>query len=155
MGLICLFSRPFGTQMFIVAQSPKVETLGYFQESLRDTNQNPDDIGSSTRGAKVAECRHNPVPEGHATIAQRFNVGVGVTCGESPEGTADGFDMLFQSSLRDSMFVVTKSPKVKTLGLFSRIPPGSKPIFNNPSGIKIKTSGIKPGTLRNACAVPT
>jgi len=90
-----------------------------------------------------AQCQHGSVPEGHCDkIAQRFNVGVGVTCGESPEGTADGFDMLFQSSLRDSMFVVTKSPKVKTLGLFSRIPPGSKPIFNNPSGIKIKTPGI-------------
>jgi len=80
-------------------------------------------------------------------IAQRFNVGVGVTCGESPEGTADGFDMRCQSSLRDSIFIVTQSPKVETLGYFQGIPPGSKPIFNNPSGIKqnVMILGFKSG----------
>ena len=31
----------------------------------------------------------DPVPEGHVTIAQRFNVGTGVIRRTSPEGTAD------------------------------------------------------------------
>src|SRR5262245_56700932 len=42
-----------------------------------------------------------PVPEGHPTIAQRFNIGKIGQQGSSPEGTADTWRERGQPSLRD------------------------------------------------------
>ena len=150
-------NRPFGTDASCGAgRFPKVETLGYFQESLRDKKQNPDDIGSSTCGAKVAECRHNPVPEGHATIAQRFNVGLGVRwSGASPDGTAEvSIRAVNRPFGTDASCGAGRFPKVETLGYFQE---SLRDTNQNPHGIcssfgpspKVETLGYFQKSLRD------
>src|SRR4051794_13276442 len=58
-----------------------------------------------------AKCGQVLVPEGLATIAQRFNVGIWRACTISPEGTADGVHS--QPSLRDLHTVYCRFPMLK------------------------------------------
>jgi hypothetical protein len=61
-------------------------------------------------------------PEGHATIAQRFNVGTGVLRRTSPEGTADGSSDLTRAPDLSRPFGtyldLAVRPNVETLGYY-------------------------------------
>jgi hypothetical protein len=63
-----------------------------------------------------------PAPEGHATIAQRFNVGTGVLRRTSPEGTADGSSDLTRppdlSRPFGTYLELAVRPNVETLGYY-------------------------------------
>ena len=83
--------------------------------------------------------RHVFVPEGRATIAQRFNVGASATLIASPEGTAETID--------DTSAVPSRLAAL--LARFPRFKPWA--ILNHPSGIKkrilVALGGVSPAKL--------
>ena len=61
--------------------------------------------------------RQSPVPEGHATIAQRFNVGFIGSERSSPEGTAEtARDPSAVPSGLNHIFLVLPNVEIETLG---------------------------------------
>ena len=74
------------------------------------------------------------VPEGHATIAQGFDLGTGAARGISPEGTSDDcrdLTRLFNRPFRTYRWLAI-GPKVETLG-YSQ--PSLRDEVGNPSGV--------------------
>src|SRR6266700_6211890 len=78
------------------------------------------------RANAYLKVREASVPEGHATIAQRFNVGTGAVRRTTPKGTAEGIRAVsaVPSGLRH---LFTRYPTLKRWA-----------IFKHPSGMKIE-----------------